>query len=390
MPIPPPVKAVLRKDLLLGGGAGALLCALIAGAALSVGPLFGFDWGSGDQPAATAGPALRLPAIPDIPPPGAQTPRITGPRVVSQRTQPVTGPARRAAATPALAPSVVGRRPQLTTTPAPPPTGPAATRAPAQPNDTPTVPGVPGLAPAPAAPAAAAPVAATPAAAIPATPAPVPAARSMRLSVASVAVTAAADGAPEVALGLSIDRAAASAAGPDQVTVRLRPQLPGRAGAAAANAPLALQANLDVVDAIDGGNVPGDGTAALAMRVRMTIASMGATTGTAPTVADAGAGDGQSNVIAVSVPLAAFADPGHQPGPPTGGGDEGTPPPPADSGTPAPPTEIVLNIAPATDAGAQPQADTAAVPTPDVPAARGQDVPAQVPVTVVVDAAPAP
>src|SRR4051794_41761215 len=93
MPIPPPVKAVLRKDLLLGGGAGALLCALIAGAALSVGSLFGFDWGS-DQPAATAGPALRLPAIPDIPPPGARRPRISGPRVVSQRTQPVTGGAR--------------------------------------------------------------------------------------------------------------------------------------------------------------------------------------------------------------------------------------------------------------------------------------------------------
>src|SRR3954454_23345315 len=388
MPIPPPVKAVLRKDLLLGGGAGALLCALVAGAALSVGSLFGFDWGSGDQPAATAGPALRLPAIPDIPPPGAQTPRITGPRVVSQRTQPVTGPARRAAATPALAPSVVGRRPQLTTTPAPTPTGPAATRAPAQPNDTPTVPGVPGLAPAPAAPAAAAPVAATPAAAIPATPAPVPAARSMRLSVASVAVTAAAGGAPEFALGLSLDRAAASAAGPDQVTVRLRPQLPGRAGAAAANAPLALQAHLDVIDAIDGGNVPGDGSAALAMRGRMTIASIsGTATGTTPTVADAGAGDGQSNVIAVSVPLAAFADPDHESGPPAGGGGgDDTPSPPADPGTPAAPTEVVLNIAPATDPGAQPQADTAAVPTPDVPAAPGeQDVPAQVPVTVVVD-----
>src|SRR4051794_26417427 len=290
MPIPPPVKAVLRKDLLLGGGAGALLCALIAGAALSVGSLFGFDWGS-DQPAATAGPALRLPAIPDIPPPGARRPRISGPRVVSQRAQPVTGETRRAA-TPAVAvtPSVRGQQPQLTTTPAA--TRPAATRPPATPNDNPTVPGAPAPTPAPTAPAAA-PVAATPAAAIPATPVPVPAARGMRLSVASVAVTAAADGAPEVALGLSLDRGAASAPAPDQVTVRLRPQLPGRAGAAAANAPLALQANLDVIDAIDGGNVPGDGSAALAMRVRMTIASTGAATGTTPTVADAGAGDGQ-------------------------------------------------------------------------------------------------
>src|SRR4051794_17567582 len=167
MPIPPPVKAVLRKDLLLGGGAGALLCALIAGAALSVGPLFGFDWGSGDQPAATAGPALRLPAIPDIPPPGAQTPRVTGPRVLSQRTQPVTGATRRAA-TPAVAltPSVRGQHPQLTTTPAP--TRPTATRPPAEPNDSPTVPGLPAPTATPA-PASAAPVAATPAAAIPAT-----------------------------------------------------------------------------------------------------------------------------------------------------------------------------------------------------------------------------
>ena len=40
MPIPPPVKAVLRKDLLLGVGAGALVCALIVGAALSIGGLF--------------------------------------------------------------------------------------------------------------------------------------------------------------------------------------------------------------------------------------------------------------------------------------------------------------------------------------------------------------
>src|SRR3954451_14285526 len=202
MPIPPPVKAVLRKDLLLGGGAGALLCALVVGAALSVGSLFGFDWGSGDQPTPTAGPALRLPAIPDIPPPGAQTPRVTGPRVVSQRTQPVTGAARRAgAATPAVAvtPSVRGQQPQLTTTPAP--TAPAATRPPAEPNDSPTVPGVPTPTPAPA---AAARAAAPPAAALPATPAPVPAARAVRLRVAAVAVTAAADGAPEVALGLSI------------------------------------------------------------------------------------------------------------------------------------------------------------------------------------------
>src|SRR3954447_2389389 len=188
MPIPPLVKAVMRKDLLLGGGAGALLCALVVGAALSVGSLFGFDWGSSDQPAPTAGPALRLPAIPDIPPPGAQTSRITGPRVVSQRTQPVTGAARRAGAattTVTVAPSARGRQPQLTTTPAP--TGPAATRPPAEPNDSPTVPGVPT--PASAAPAAAAPVAATPAAAIPAIPTPVPAARGVRLSVASVAVT---------------------------------------------------------------------------------------------------------------------------------------------------------------------------------------------------------
>src|SRR3954447_6472013 len=146
MPIPPLVKAVMRKDLLLGGGAGALLCALIVGAALSIGPLFGFDWGSGQDPTPSAGPAVRLPAIPDVPAPAADTlrPRSTGPRVLSRRTQPLTA-ARRGAV--AQVPSVLGRGPQVTTAP----TRPAATRPPTTANDAPTVPGVPGIsAPAPA------------------------------------------------------------------------------------------------------------------------------------------------------------------------------------------------------------------------------------------------
>src|SRR6476659_6823108 len=66
MPIPTPVKAVLRKDLLLGGGAGALLCAVIAGAVLALGPLLGIDWGGTPDGAngTNAAGAVRLDADP--------------------------------------------------------------------------------------------------------------------------------------------------------------------------------------------------------------------------------------------------------------------------------------------------------------------------------------
>src|SRR5919202_43726 len=138
-----------------------------------------------------------------------------------------------------------------------------------------------------------------------------------------------------VIVGVAIDRAAGNAAVPDQVTVRLRPQLPGRTGAASAGAPLALQANLDVIDAVNGNGVPGDGAPPpMAMRVRMALAAApGAAPDAAPTVADAGDGDGQSNVIALTVPLAAFTAPDSSG--PSGGNDDDAPPP-ADANAPAP------------------------------------------------------
>jgi hypothetical protein len=58
------VKAVLRKDLLLGAGAGGLLCVLIAGAVLGLGPLLGIDWNGTQDGASGTSEAVALPAIP--------------------------------------------------------------------------------------------------------------------------------------------------------------------------------------------------------------------------------------------------------------------------------------------------------------------------------------
>ena len=192
MPIRPPVKAVMRKDLLLGGGAGALLCAVLIGAALSIGPLLGIDWPGGSDRHGTA-EAVSLPAIPKTTNPDADRPsaRVRAPRVVSRDDQPTTSvsPRRRAAAPQAeRSPNVASRRPQPTSTPkvATPPVT----------NDAPTVP-APDTTPTPA--ATPAPALVTPAAAIPATP--VTGAKTskiLRLRVASVGVEADDNGTPEL------------------------------------------------------------------------------------------------------------------------------------------------------------------------------------------------
>jgi hypothetical protein len=354
MPIPPPVKAVLRKDLLLGGGAGTLLCAALVGAAFTIGPLLGIDW-SGGPASSSSAEAARLPAIPAVVNPSADAlrARARAPRIVARSAQPTTRvTATRPAAVPQAVPGIVARRPQPTVAPVPAPTRGGGTGG----SDAPAV-------PAPAA----APALVAPAAAIPATPAvPVAVSTKMKLRVASIGVEAAADGSPELRLSLAIDRAAATTAAtvPDQVTVRLRPQLPSHA---AATGPLALSAHVDVVDApaddhsSDGGvDVPG-----MQMRVRMSLApAAAAAPADTPTVADAGAGDSQSqsNVIALSVPLAAFADPASPAGPanPASGQPvQPTPPadtPPADTppATPAPPTEIRLDLTPPADPNQQP------------------------------------
>jgi hypothetical protein len=374
------VKAVLRKDLLLGGGAGTLLCAALVGAALTIGPLLGIDWG-GSGSSSGGAEAARLPAIPAVSNPSADALRARGlgPRVVDRRAQPTTGGAApRPAAQPQPAPSIVGRDPQPTVAPVPAPSGGRGTGTP----DTPAIP-APGPAPGLVAPAAAIP--ATPAAQVAAT------AKKMKLRVASVGVESTADGTPELRLSLAIDRGSVSAAGagdpaavPDQVTVRLRPDLPHDASA---SGPLSLSAHVDVVDAPAPDNssdrsveVPG-----MQMRVRMSLTPAVASAPVdTPTVADAGDGDGQSqsNVIALSVPLAAFADPEDhtQPAEPTS--------PDAPPATPAPQTEIRLDLTPAADQNAHPATETATVAAPD--AATDQGANADVPVTVVVDSAPQP
>src|SRR3954468_15093495 len=124
MPIPTPVKAVLRKDLLLGGAAGTALCAALVGAAITIGPLLGIDWGSGSTAGGGAPESASLPALPRVANPSAEALRAQtrAPRIVDSAAQPTTRVAPRAAAgsAPAAtnsAPSIVARRPQTTSAP---------------------------------------------------------------------------------------------------------------------------------------------------------------------------------------------------------------------------------------------------------------------------------
>src|SRR3954462_15117171 len=264
MPITPPVKAVLRKDLLLGGAAGTALCAAVVGAAITIGPLLGIDWHGGTNPAPATAEAANLPALPRVSNPSAEALRaqIRAPRIVSRSAQPTTRDAAQPSAAPAPAsrpdnaPSIVGRRPQTTTAPpVTPRTGSTgSTGAPDAPVVAPPEPTGPVLPPAAA--AAAMPASPPPPAAAARTPAPPvagpPAAKKCTLRVASVAVEPDDNGSPQLRLSLALERATASAAaGPGAVTVTLRPQLPSHAASAG---PLALRAVLDVVDAPHGAS----------------------------------------------------------------------------------------------------------------------------------------
>src|SRR3954463_4266112 len=119
MPIQPAVKAVLRKDLLLGGGAGTLLCAALVGAAFTIGPLLGIDW-AGDNGSPTTAEAANLPALPRVANPSVDTlrARVRAPRIVDSTRQPTTrvaarpSPTRRAPGTAPNTPDIVGRTPQ--------------------------------------------------------------------------------------------------------------------------------------------------------------------------------------------------------------------------------------------------------------------------------------
>jgi hypothetical protein len=377
MPIQPPVKAVLRKDLLLGGAAGTALCVALVGAAFTIGPLLGIDW-SGDGGSPTTAEA-NLPPAPRTANPSAEALRaqIRAPRILNSTQQPTTRVAARPNATPPPstaandAPSIVGRAPQTTSRP------------PVTPRSSATGTPDPAAVPAPASTGPVVPPAAA-VAAIPATPAvPAPAAKKVKIRVASAAVVPDDNGSPQLRLSLALDRAAASAATvPDAVTVTLRPQLPGHP---ASTGPLALRTVVDVVDAPAGDN-SGEGTATVAgmqMRVRMALAPTASTAPAAPAVSDAGESDGQSNTIAVDVPLVAFADPNDHSGDPAEPTDPGTPP-----AAPSETTEIRLALAPAGDANPHPATETAKVAAPD--ATSGEHSPADVPVTVVVDSKPAP
>src|SRR3954471_1346422 len=212
MPITPPVKAVLRKDLLLGGAAGTALCAAVVGAAITIGPLLGIDWHGGTNPAPATAEAANLPALPRVSNPSAEALRaqIRAPRIVSRSAQPTTRDAAQPSAAPAPAsrpdnaPSIVGRRPQTTTAPpVTPRTGSTgSTGAP----DAPVV-----AAPEPTGPVL--PPAAAAAPRLPASPVfATPAAKKVTLRVASVAVEPDDNGSPQLRLSLALERAAGAAA----------------------------------------------------------------------------------------------------------------------------------------------------------------------------------
>jgi hypothetical protein len=177
----------------------------------------------------------------------------------------------------------------------------------------------------------------------------------VRLSVQSVGIAPNAAGDPELQAKLAIQGAQPTDALPDTVTLHLRPQVP--AAAQSNNSALALNANVDMVDA--PRTTAGD--PALRMRVRMTIAPAQAGTPTAvPVVQDPGPADGKSNVIGLTVALASFvrAPEGGTPGdgdpttPPDnpGTGDPGTGDPgPGDQGPGDPPQQPAPNDPPTTD-----------------------------------------
>jgi hypothetical protein len=224
------------------------------------------------------------------------------------------------------------------------------------------------------------PVAPAPSTALPAAPAgQAAAARAtnlVRLSVRSVAVAPNAESKPELLVKMGIDGAHPDDAVPDTVTMHLQPAVPETVPKD--DPTLALTARLDMVEAPRSS--PTD--PALRMRVRMAITP--AETGT-PMVQEPGAGDGKSNVIALTVPLASFA------GAPT----DGTPPEePEQPGGPGPDPVPPVDPAPEQPGSGGPGSDPGPVdpapqPTPVDPAPQPTPVdPAPQPTPV--DPAPQP
>ncbi len=283
------VKPNLRKDLLFGGTAGMAVVATLALTVTTMGPLLGVEW-PGAALTGESAEQVNIPAAVVERPRARRMPAPDAPRVrVSVERSSSDADRRRRQASSGNSPERASRRVDVPATSLPPARTESGDSAPA------TTP-------------AATTVAAAAAVTTPATTAPART-RGVTLRVASVAVVSD-DGAdaPELRVGLAITNGTATAGVPEQVTVRLRPELP--AATETGGSALALRAHIDVVDAVAGRGAASAGASPLQMRVRMAFA---AAEGSEPTVADRGDGDGQSNVLDVQVPLSALASTPTQP-----------------------------------------------------------------------------
>ncbi|MEA2253546.1 MAG: hypothetical protein QOG70_3788, partial [Solirubrobacteraceae bacterium] len=193
-----------RNDLLVAGAAGALMTVMLIVAAIALGPKFGF--GAPERPATDHSGGVALVPATQL--------AFARPGAATQAAQ------RRHLGPPA---PFVARRSLVSVrvTPAPATRPHRATAiVPAAPSASPSLPVVPATAGAPAdMGAAAAPVAAHGDAA----PGPGP---GLTLRVRSMALAAALGGLPELRVDLAISGQGAGESVPDQVTLRLHPQLP--------------------------------------------------------------------------------------------------------------------------------------------------------------------
>ncbi|MEA2287116.1 MAG: hypothetical protein QOJ21_3159 [Solirubrobacteraceae bacterium] len=418
LPRPFRFSSPLQRDLAVGGTIGAAVCSLAVVAGITIGPTLGHK-----LPQATSGQP-----VPDV----LSLPRVEHPALVKAEAAPRRRSRDRAARARAGGPSAtsiaqptVRREPALPGTPGLP--GLPGTPAPGAGPVGVTPPGPGGVSvPGPAVSSPAVPVTVVPAgsgdepvavpvpgattdsltaAKSPRPVAAVPAAKGLRLRVASVTVVRTADPQqPALRVDMAITGATAGSGVPDQVALQLLPELPSSSSAStastastasapsAASAPLALHANVDVVaSAKASASAAADDAPPLDMRVRMAVA---ATDPAAPTVSDGGDGDGKSNVIHLTVPLSAFTtaaaapdSPDAAPGTPKPDpapaddpdDDTAAPAPGTDTPTPAPGADTPATPTPA------PGADPPATPTPaapETPATPPADAPAPKPIEV--------
>jgi hypothetical protein len=212
-------------------------------------------------------------------------------------------------------------------------------------------------------------------------------------------------GEPELRLTMGISGQTASTSLPEQVTVRLRPDVPAHPEDEAT--PLALNADVDVVDGpqaqaasqaqatsqVEAESQGDSAPAAMGLRVRMSLVPA---TGDVATVDEEAQGDGNSNVVKVAVPLTAFNAPDETsiPGVPTelptdtptdGAPAEPAPSQPAPSepapSEPAPSEPAPSEPAPSKPAPSEPEPSP---PAPSEPAPSQPAPPAPEPSTITV------